>query len=85
MSAHEVEELKRSLRAAVEACSVIGEAVRDHTKLSPLGGIPSGHLWAQLMSIMSFELYEQMIQTLKDGKMIVEDQSHLLRWVGGDQ
>ncbi len=58
---------------------VIAEAIRA------LGSVPSGHLYARLMSHFSFEEYEQLIGILKSAKLVKEEESHLLVWIGAEK
>lgn len=39
---------------------------------SSLGGLPSGHLYAQVMALMSIEAYYGMISVLKAAQFITE-------------
>lgn len=53
----------------------LAEAIRT------AGEIPSGHLYAQVMGVMSLGTYGACLQTLKGAKL-VEERGNLLRWVG---
>ena len=65
----------------VPVIAAVGACIRDMTELSPLKGVPSGHLYAQLMGRLSYEEYQEVIYALKQTKL-VEEQNHLLTWVG---
>lgn len=62
-------------QAVIEILKAVADAIRE------LGEIPSGHLYAQLMGHMSLELYQKIIGALVAAKL-VEEQNHLLRWIG---
>lgn len=64
----EVEIAKRILKA-------IARAIRE------AGSIPSGHLYARLMSMLTLDQYNMVIGTLKKMKLVQED-NHLLTWIG---
>lgn len=61
--------------AAVQTVVVVAEAIRE------LREVPSGHLYARVMGRMSMGTYETTIRLLK-GAGLVEEKSHVLRWVG---
>ena len=63
----------------VKAALGILRAVAD--TICELGEVPSGHLYAHLMSKLSLEQYEQVIGVLKQAGLITES-NHLLTWVG---
>ena len=62
------------LKAAVGILNAVADVIRE------LGEVPSGHLYAHLMSKLSLEQYEQVIATLKQAGLITES-NHLLTWV----
>lgn len=62
------------VRAVIEA---IAEAIKD------LGSVPSGHLYAGLMSRMSIQTYEEIISLLVNQGRVRREATHLLVWVGG--
>lgn len=68
--------------AAIRLIAAVGEAIRDLSKGSPFGGVPSGELYAFLMG-QGFTLasYGQVIEMLKSAKLVTEDVG-LLKWVG---
>ena len=63
------------VKAALGILIAVADAIRE------LGEVPSGHLYAHLMSKLSLEQYEQVIATLKQAGLITES-NHLLSWVG---
>ncbi len=50
--------------------------------IKDLKEIPSGHLYAHLMSKVSLEEYNSMLDLLKDKKFI-KVKSHLITYIGG--
>jgi hypothetical protein len=61
------------------ALLAIVEVVTDSIK--ELGSVPSGHLYAALMSHMTLDTYNTIIGVLtKQGKIKV--QNHLITWIG---
>lgn len=65
----------KHVAAAFTATVAIAEAIRE------LGEVPSGHLYAQLMTRMDLRTYQRIIETLK-GAGLVSETAHLLRWTG---
>jgi hypothetical protein len=63
------------VKAALGILTAVADAIRD------LKEVPSGHLYANLMSKLSFAQYEQVIGVLKSTGLIKEN-AHLLTWVG---
>jgi hypothetical protein len=66
---------KQEALSAFKVVAAIGETIRD------LGEVPSGHLYAQLMSRMSLDTYNKIIGILKQTKLVKES-GHLLTWIG---
>ena len=66
---------KQEITAVLTAIMAIGDAIRD------LGSVPSGHLYAQLMSKLDLATYERIIKTLKDAGLVTES-NNLLTWIG---
>ena len=66
---------QNDVKAALGILKAVADAIRE------LGEIPSGHLYAHLMSKLSLEQYEQVIGVLKQAGLITES-NHLLTWVG---
>lgn len=67
--------------AALQVATVLGEAIRDLTAASPLGGVPSGELYARVMSYLTLEQYQAAIDVLKRAGLVAE-RNHLLAWIG---
>lgn len=63
------------VKAALGILRAVADAIRE------LGEVPSGHLYAHLMSKLSLEQYEQIIGVLKQSSLVTES-NHLLTWVG---
>lgn len=67
---------KREVRAVVDVIVAVAETVRQVRE------IPSGHLYAQVMTAgISLATYERVVGVLK-GAGLVEERNHVLRWVG---
>jgi hypothetical protein len=66
---------KSQAAAAVTAVAALAEAIHQ------LGTIPSGHLYAQVMSYLTIEAYNRIIEILKGADLVAEE-NHVLRWVG---
>jgi len=67
---------RKELEAAILMAAAVAEAIQA------LGEVPSGHLYAQVMGHMSINTYQAIISTLVRTKLVVQEPSHLLRWVG---
>lgn len=65
---------KQQISAAIEAIAAIGRVIRDVKR------IPSGHLYAQLMGVLSLEKYEAAIAILKKGGLVREESNELI-WI----
>lgn len=65
---------KQQISAAIEAISAIGRVIREVKR------IPSGHLYAQLMGVVSLEKYEAAISILKRTQLIKEENNELV-WI----
>lgn len=72
---------QQKFEAAREVVVIVGEAVRDLTAASPLGGVPSGELYARLMGSLSLDGYNMIIGVLKNAGAVVEN-NYLLSWTG---
>ena len=58
------------------------QAIADAIK--ELGTVPSGELYAHLMRHgISLEVYEKIINRLKDAGLIFVSTGHLIEWKGG--
>jgi hypothetical protein len=67
---------KADVVAAMSVTVAIGEAIRE------LGQVPSGQLYAQLMSKLSFEAYSGAIEVLQRANLIKQTTSFMLVWIG---
>lgn len=63
-------------KAALLVCMTVAEAIRD------LGSVPSGHLYAAVMSKMDIHSYENVIQILVNSNLVRRDAWHMLTWIG---
>lgn len=54
------------------------EVISDATETSHLGGIPSGHLYAALMDMLSLDAYNGVIEFLISEGAIKQESSYLL-------
>jgi len=66
----------------VEVLLALGDAVRDLSKASPLGGVPSGDLYAHVMRHLTLDEYQACVAALKRAGLVSE-RGHLLTWTGG--
>jgi len=64
------------VKAAVEILKAVADAIRE------LGEVPSGHLYANLMSKLSLAQFEQVVGVLKGAGLVRESNAHLLTWIG---
>lgn len=62
------------IESAITAVSEIGKVIREVKR------IPSGHLYAQLMGVLSLEKYEMIIGLLKKTGLITEQNNELI-WI----
>lgn len=62
--------------AATSVILAIAEAIRA------LGQVPSGHLYARLMSKLSLNQYERVIGTLINAGLVEQTPASLLIWKG---
>jgi hypothetical protein len=69
------------VKAIINLTIEIAHSIKELSEHSPLGGVPSGHLYAALMHQMSLEDYQQIIRWLKDSGCVRETPSHLLDFV----
>ncbi len=65
---------KQQLAAGIQTIKIVADTIRE------LGSVPSGHLYAQLMSKLSQHEYEQIIGILTRAGL-VKNCGHLLVWV----
>ena len=66
---------KEHVQAAIRITQAVAEAIRE------LKEVPSGHLYASLMSQMDLERYNNIIALLKKAG-VVSESNHLLKWIG---
>jgi hypothetical protein len=64
------------VKAAFGILQAVAEAIRE------LGEVPSGHLYANLMSKLSLAQFEQVLGVLKGAGLVRESNAHLLTWIG---
>lgn len=64
---------KEQVTEAFKMCAAIGEAIRD------LKQIPSGKLYAMVMTHMDIEIYQCVIAKLKETGLVREE-NHMLIW-----
>lgn len=67
---------KEQLTGAIEIIRAVADAIKE------LGSVPSGHLYANLMRYLSYSKYMNIIEILKNAKLIEENDFHLLTWIG---
>lgn len=67
--------IKEQIKGTLETIRVVADAIRE------LGSVPSGHLYARLMSHMSHATYEKIIGVITRSGL-VEEKNHLLTWIG---
>jgi len=59
---------------AFEILKAVADAIREVKE------IPSGHLYANLLSVLDLTTYQSIIQTLKNTGLVVE-KNNLLTWI----
>lgn len=67
---------REQVTAYINTVRAVADAIRE------LKQVPAGHLYAQVMGMMSEDAFERIIGTLTGAGLVARDQSHLLRWVG---
>ena len=65
---------EQEIKAGIETVKATAEAIRD------LGTVPSGHLYARVMGVLSLDQYNQIIGLLKKHGLI-EESYHELKWI----
>jgi len=65
-----------TLRSAIGVVTAIADAIRD------LKEVPSGTLYAAVMSKVSIDEYEKIIGIIEGAGLIKRSGSHLLTWIG---
>ena len=68
---------RAEIGAAIDVIRVLAEAVRA----AGPRGVPSGHLYAHVMGVLSLGQYESALGVLKRAVLIAED-ARLLTWTG---
>ena len=63
-------------KRAIAMLFAVSEAIRE------AGEIPAGHLYAALMSRVTFDAFNAMIGTLTNAELIEEGPGNMLRWIG---
>lgn len=64
----------------LDLIATMAETVRQAIATTGQQGIPSGHLYSMMMSFgCSYEVYNHLINALKETGKIMEDGFHLLR------
>lgn len=63
-------------KAAFAVVMAVAETIRT------LGEVPSGHVYAAIMSKIDLRNFEAIVETLKKSGLVKESPSHLLTWVG---
>jgi hypothetical protein len=67
---------KEQLTAGLEIVAAVAEAIKG------LGSVPSGHLYAHLMHVLTLDEYTSVISLLKR-QNLVRESGFVLTWVGG--
>lgn len=68
---------EQDARKVAKVVAAIGEAIHD------LGQVPSGHLYASIMSTqMTISVYSMCITLLRRASLVSE-KGHELKWIGG--
>jgi hypothetical protein len=70
----------KEMQALLQIVDAVAEAIRDLTAESPMKGVPSGHLYAMLMSMMNLQMYQTIVGLLKKAGLVKES-GHFLTWV----
>ena len=65
----------RQQEAIFQTIKAVAEAIKD------LGTVPSGHLYARIMHVMSLDEYNQIIAVLKQ-EGLIEESHYELKWIG---
>lgn len=51
-------------------------------RVQAAGKIYSGHLYAELLNVMTYDAYKGALHSLKSGGLVAEGPDHLLVWRG---
>lgn len=65
----------QQIKAGFQVVLAVAETIQE------LGSVPSGHLYAQLMGVMSLADYQAIIDSLERSKLILI-KNHLITWIG---
>ena len=68
-------------KAYVEVLLAMTKTIKAATETSPLGGIPAGHLYANMMHGCSLETFESLVSMLVRFGLVERKASHLLVYV----
>ncbi len=68
-------EQTEQVKVAIEVVSELAMVIRDAKR------IPSGHLYAHLMGVLSLDKYEMIIGLVKKTGLVIQDGDELV-WVG---
>lgn len=66
---------KEQIKGGIEILKAVADAIRE------LKSIPSGTLYARVAPMMSLEVYDKVIGTLKGAGLVREDVHHVLIWI----
>ncbi len=66
----------QQVTGAMKVIAAVAEAIRE------LKEVPSGHLYGNLMGMMTLDQYNQIIGTLQRAELVSQDGFHVLRWIG---
>jgi hypothetical protein len=69
-----------TLDAQLQLIPIIAQIIAEASK-TPLGGVPSGHLYARVMSTLSLAQYNGILTVLKKSNLVSE-KNNLLTWTG---
>jgi hypothetical protein len=75
MDTNQAEQLKAQIKATLEVALAVGRVIQS------IGSIPSGELYAMVMSRLTLDQYTAIIRWLKEGGMVRES-NYLLTWTG---
>lgn len=67
--------LSQQASAALQCVAALAEAIQS------LGSVPSGHLYIQVMGVLTMDQYNGAIGLLKRAGLVTEA-GHVLTWVG---
>jgi hypothetical protein len=69
-------DFRTQVESTFHVVAAVAECIRE------LRTVPSGHLYARLMSHLDVDAYQSVIATLVRAGLVREHPSHLLEWVG---